>query len=83
VVAKNFQEQAINFAIPMDRAHQSFDELLLPDARGNFWTGIDLDLATTTVRRVVEKSPAAEAGLVAGDIVTAPDESPVAGDRVG
>ncbi len=77
VVAKNFQEQAINFAIPIDRALQSFDELLLPEARGNFWTGIDLDFATTRILRVAEKSPAAEADLRPGDMIAALDELPV------
>lgn len=71
VVAKNLQEQAINFAIPIDRAHQSLGDLLLPEARGDFWTGIELNLAATTIRRVGVKSPAAEAGLRPGDAITA------------
>ncbi len=77
VVAKISEEQAINFAIPIDRAHQSFDDLLLPEERGDFWVGIELDLAATTVRRVIPKSPAAEVGLLAGDTITALNESPV------
>jgi S1-C subfamily serine protease len=77
VVAKSFQEQAINFAIPIDRAHQSFHDLLLPEERGDFWTGLELDLAATTVRRVIPQSPAEQAGLLAGDAITALNELPV------
>jgi S1-C subfamily serine protease len=78
VVAKNLQEQAINFAIPIDRAHRSLADLLLPEARGDFWTGIDLDVAATTIRRVAEHSPAAQAGLRPGDAITALGESTIA-----
>ena len=74
------EEQAINFAIPVDRVHQTLHDLLLPEERGNFWTGIELDFAATTVRRVLPKSPAAEAGLLAGDTITALGDSPVADD---
>ena len=80
VVAKSFQEQAINYAIPIDRAHQSFHDLLLPEERGNIWTGIELDLAATTIRRVIPRSPAEQAGLLAGDAITALDASPVTSD---
>jgi S1-C subfamily serine protease len=77
VVAKNLQEQAINFAIPIDRVHQSLGDLVLPEARGDFWTGIDLDVGATTIRVVAEKSPAAEAGLRSGDAITALGEGSV------
>ncbi len=73
-------EQAINFAIPIDRVHQALHDLLLPEERGNFWTGIELDLAATTIRHVVPKSPAAEAGLSAGDTITALDDTRVEND---
>ena len=79
VVAKNLQEQAINFAIPIDRVHQALGDLLLPEARGDFWTGIELDPGTATIRRVAENSPAAQADLRAGDSIIALGESPVAG----
>jgi S1-C subfamily serine protease len=78
VVAKNLQEQAINFAIPIDRAHQSFAELLLPEARGDFWTGIELDQASRTIRRVAAGSPAVAAGLRPGDAIAGLGDLPVA-----
>ena len=65
------EEQAINYAIPIDRAHQSFHDLLLPEERGDFWTGIELELAATTIRRVIPQSPAEKAGLQSGDAITA------------
>jgi S1-C subfamily serine protease len=71
VVAKNLHEQAINFAIPIDRALQALDDLVLPEARGGFWVGLELEPYSATVRRVVPKGPAAEAGLRAGDALTA------------
>ncbi|MBS0263798.1 MAG: trypsin-like peptidase domain-containing protein [Planctomycetes bacterium] len=67
VVAKSPQEQAINFAIPVDRVLQNLGELMLPEMRGNFWVGIELQLDATTIRRVAEGSPAALAGLQVGD----------------
>jgi S1-C subfamily serine protease len=80
VVAKIMQEQSINYAIPIDRARQALDDLLLPEERGDFWTGIKLKMATTTVDQVVDKSPAAEAGLKPGDSITALNELAVASD---
>jgi S1-C subfamily serine protease len=77
VVAKVFEEQAISYAIPIDRAHQAFHELLLPEERGDFWTGIELDLAATTIRRVIPESPAEKAGLKSGDAITALNGSPI------
>jgi S1-C subfamily serine protease len=70
VVGKIFDEQDINFAIPIDRVHKAIRDLLLPEERGNFWTGIDLELASTQIRRVRAGSPAARAGLVPGDTIT-------------
>ena len=80
VVAKVLQEQDINYAIPIDRARRAMRDLLLPEQRGNFWTGIELSMATNTVGRIRENSPAAAAGLQPGDTITALNDQPVASD---
>ena len=80
VVAKVLSEQDINYAIPIDRARRAMRDLLLPEQRGNFWTGIDLAMATTVVEQVREGSPAASAGLAAGDVITGIDDRPVNAD---
>ncbi|MDR3636095.1 MAG: trypsin-like peptidase domain-containing protein [Isosphaeraceae bacterium] len=77
VVGKILQEQDINFAVPIDRVQQSIHELILPEERGNFWTGIDLEIASTRIRRVRDGSSAARAGLVPGDTITALGNTPV------
>lgn len=45
VSAKNFQEQSISYAIPIDRAHQVLHDLLLPEERGDFQVGLCSNLA--------------------------------------
>jgi S1-C subfamily serine protease len=77
VAGKILQEQNINFAIPIDRVHQSMRDLLLPEERGNFWTGIDLETASARIGRVRAGSPAARAGFRAGDTITAMGAAPV------
>lgn len=80
VVGKILNEQDINFAIPIDRARRAMRDLLLPEQRGNFWTGIELAMAATTIERVREGSPAASAGLESGDIVAAIDDHGIGSD---
>ncbi len=70
VVSKVLQEQDINFAIPIDRAHRSFADLLLPEERGNFSTGFVLERGKPAIQRVITKGPAENAGLAAGDTIT-------------
>jgi S1-C subfamily serine protease len=77
VVSKVLQEQDINFAIPIDRAHRSFADLLLPEERGNFSTGLVLERGKLTIQRVVDKGPAEKAGLAIGDIITSLGERKV------
>ncbi len=77
VVSTILTEQNINFAIPIDRVHRAFHDLLLPEERGNFWAGIELDDASCQVRQVHEGSPAADAGLAPGDTVTAVGDTSV------
>ena len=80
VVGKILQEQDINFAIPIDRARRALRDLLLPEQRGNFWTGIELGMATHTISRVSDHSPASDAGLKPGDTIISINDQPVGDD---
>jgi S1-C subfamily serine protease len=77
VVSKVLQEQDINFAIPIDRAHRAFADLVLPEERGDFSTGFVLERGKPVIARVAAKDPAENAGLAAGDTITALGETPV------
>jgi S1-C subfamily serine protease len=80
VVAKILQEQNINYAIPIDRARRGLREMLLPEQRGNYWTGLELSLATTTIERIAADGPADRAGLKPGDVVVGLGDVAVASD---
>lgn len=80
IAAEVLSEQDINYAIPIGRARRAMRDLPLPEQRGNFWTGIELAMATTVVEQVREGSPAASAGLAAGDVITGIDDRPVNAD---
>lgn len=80
VVRKILSEQDINYAIPIDRARRRMRDLLLPEKRGDFWTGVDLRPAANVIGRVRENGPASAAGLKADDVIVAVDERPVTND---
>ncbi|HWB11388.1 MAG TPA: trypsin-like peptidase domain-containing protein [Pirellulales bacterium] len=80
VVAKILQEQNINYAIPVDRARRGLRDMLLPEQRGNFWTGLELGLATATIERIAPGGPADQAGLKPGDVVVGLGEVAVTSD---
>lgn len=79
VAAKRDGEEAINWAIPVDRARRFFNYMLQPEEAGNFWTGVEVDLLATgaAVSAIAAGSPAAQAGLVTGDILREVDEAPL------
>jgi hypothetical protein len=79
VSIKRNGEEAINWAIPVDRARRYFDYLVQPEEADGFWIGLDVDLLAprASVSRVAEDSPAAKAGLAAGDVLLSLDKIPV------
>ena len=71
VSAGNKSEQNINFAIPIDRLREHAARMLAPEAKGNFFLGIECDplAPRAVVSSVAKDSPAAKAGILAGDIL--------------
>jgi len=71
VSASDKVSQNINYAIPIDRLHEWLPRMVAPEAKGNFFIGIECDpLATrAVVTRVVPGSPAAGIGVCPGDVL--------------
>lgn len=79
VSAKRNGEEAINWAIPVDRARRFFNYMVQPEEAEGFWAGIEVDLLAprAVVSAVAKESPAARAGLAAGDVLLSLDKAPV------
>ncbi len=75
VASKHNREEAINWAIPVDRARRLFNYLVQPEEEGDLWTGLEVDLLAprATVASVSPASPAAGAGLAPGDVIVSLD----------
>ncbi|WP_299037473.1 S1C family serine protease [uncultured Pseudokineococcus sp.] len=79
----------LGFAIPSDEARRIADELIADGTADHAWLGVSLTDATATadgttrlaagIQEVTGGTPAEEAGLRAGDAVTAVDGQPVVG----
>jgi putative serine protease PepD len=71
----------LGFAIPVDHAERIANELIATGRASHAWLGVqaedDLNNYAATVVGVVNDSPAAAAGLSAGDLVTRADGQPV------
>lgn len=69
VARKQNDEEAINWAIPVDRARRYFNYLVQPEETEDFWAGVEVDFLSpkATVTAVTKDSPAAKAGLAVGD----------------
>jgi S1-C subfamily serine protease len=80
VSQKSYEEQGINWAIPADRVRRYFDYMVQPEEQHGFWLGVEMDpfARGAVVRAVAAGSPAAAAGLAAGDVVTKFNDQPVA-----
>lgn len=68
--------QNIGFAIPIKRVRALLGEWLSPERLKNIWLGFELGDGLT-LSEVYEKTPAAAAGLLAGDVIFAVDGRPV------
>ncbi len=73
--ARQLNEESISYAIPVDRLRRYADELIAPEIAGDLFVGITLDplARETTVSRVAPGSPAALAGIQAGDVLVSAD----------
>ncbi|MBM3844942.1 MAG: PDZ domain-containing protein [Verrucomicrobia bacterium] len=78
-VAVSRQGQGIGFAIPIKRISSTLSDMISPEVFGGFWFGARLRPQQTPPRilDVEEGSPAALAGLKAGDMVVNVDSQPV------
>ena len=82
-VAVRAGAQGIGFAIPVDRVLSIAASLLASSNQNRTWVGITTSSVSDTLRNgmtigtVESKSPAAVAGLTAGDIVTAVDDNEI------
>lgn len=81
VTQKSFQEEGINWAIPVDRIRVVLPYLLQPEEMGGFMTGIEVDPIAqhAVIRSVEESSPGWNAGLRKDDVLTQVENHPVAG----
>ena len=75
-VAVRAGAQGIGFAIPVDKATAAADRLLAAHNRERAWHGVELagdpppEGSGLVVASIDEKSPAAKAGIQAGDVIT-------------
>ncbi len=79
VSQKSFEEESINWAIPVDRIRMVLPYLIQPEVIGDFWVGLEIDTLAemASVKRVVKESPAWQAGLREEDVLLAVNKNPV------
>jgi len=73
ITSKAMTEDGVNLAVPVDRIRAFFYELLAPEERGGFWTGLEVNTMTNnaTILLVDPEGPAAKVGLAPGDQILA------------
>jgi serine protease Do len=82
-VAVRAGAQGIGFAIPVDRVLRVVNQLLASIYGDRVWTGLVLEEEPVSraegakVKEVEEKSPAAEAGILVGDLIVRVEDTPV------
>ena len=79
VSKKQFKEENINYAIPVDRVRRFLPDLLAPEERFHFWLGLQVPMLQdkATVAQVEPHSPASNAGLQPGDTILSANHHPV------
>ena len=70
VSGKIKDEENVNYAIPIDRFLRYANDLVLPEDRGGFSTGITLKGPELIVEKVAANSGAESAGIRPGDVLT-------------
>ncbi|MCF7708513.1 MAG: trypsin-like peptidase domain-containing protein [Verrucomicrobia bacterium] len=69
-VAVYSERQGIGFAVPVSRVKESLSEIFTPETLGSLWFGARIMPSGFEVAEVKEASPAADAGLEKGDVIT-------------
>ena len=79
VAQKSFDEESINWAIPIDQIRMLMPYVVQPEEIGDFRVGLEVDALAerAVVKRVVEESPAWQAGIRADDVLVSVDGEPV------
>ncbi|MBP8302762.1 MAG: trypsin-like peptidase domain-containing protein [Phycisphaerae bacterium] len=69
VTRKGLTQEDVHLATPIDRVRSLFYDLVAPEERGDFWTGVDVDLLAqeAVVIHVEPNGPGPRAGLRTGD----------------
>lgn len=72
-------EDAVNWAIPIDRIRLFLPYFVQPEETRGFWTGLTIDplAAGAVIEKVAASSPAVEAGLQPGDIIESVEGKPL------
>ena len=79
VASKQFGEENINYAIPIDLVRSVLSGALAAEPSGDVWAGVTIDCLSDvpTVTDIVKDSPGDEIGLQAGDVLQAWNNKPL------
>ena len=79
VAQKSFEEESINWAIPIDQIRMLMPYVIQPEEIAGFWVGLEVDTLTdrAVVSRVFKDSPAWQEGIRANDVLVSVNEDPV------
>ena len=79
VAQKSFEEESINWAIPIDQIRMLMPYVVQPEEIADFRVGLEVDTLAerARVQRVAKESPAWQAGIRADDVLTSVNGDPV------
>jgi putative serine protease PepD len=80
IASESGGNDGVGFAVPIDTVKQVVSQLVSGESVEHAYLGVSLTSANggATIAEVQDGSPAAEASLASGDVVTAVDDTPVA-----